>query len=120
MKIESDLQSSISYKKEGTSFRRRVETRHFDAKNDAERRCKNIAEQIDDKYINFTLSILYDKEYGGIEALEQAYDECADRADEYSNKEPIRNLAAMFNQIVTAIVDERKLKGLRNPLYGQG
>jgi hypothetical protein len=83
------------------------------SKDDAEARCKEIALEVGDEYIDFILSALY-HEYGGIEIIEEAFEcfkETMRVADEKGD--PIKNPPALFNRYVTDSIEGNKLEKSR-------
>ena len=82
---------------------RKVTTFDFIGKTPEERRCKEIAMEVGDLYINFSLSILRDKK-GGIDVLEEALTLFKEVRESYlRNNKTIKNSGALFNKLVRSI-----------------
>ncbi|MDE2399626.1 MAG: hypothetical protein KGL67_01265 [Patescibacteria group bacterium] len=104
--------SSSSSTFRGEAKGSRVATRDFVPQSDAEERCKRIAIEVGDEYINFILSKLKHKD-GGIEVIEnafQAYQDVLRIAEEKGDIEPIKNLPAFFNRCVKDAIEENQMK----------
>jgi translation elongation factor EF-1beta len=91
----------------------KVTTLDFIPKSYEEQRCKEIAIEIGDLYMNFTISVLRDKK-GGIDLLEEAISAFKEAKSAYSQKgTPIRNSGALFNKIIKGLRERNKY-----PKYG--
>lgn len=103
-KETNDLSNSIN---EATK-QLKVTTFDFKPKTYEEQRCREIAMEIGDSYINFTLSILRDKQ-GGIDLLEEALSAFKEAKGAYSVKgTTIKNSGALFNKIVKGLKQRNK------------
>lgn len=90
-------------------------TNSYEAQGDAERRCKDIALEVGDKYMDFILSALHNK-YGGLEVIEEAldhYHKVIELSEEKEN-DPIVNTAAFFNSCVTSAIYDHEDR-IKNP-----
>jgi len=100
-----------------TTFKGKILTSEFEPLNDAEARCKEIALDVGDRYMNFILSKLRHR-YGGPEAIEEAYDYFleVERVGE-DKSDPIENRAAMFNHCLQTTIEGREMGRLKNSEY---
>lgn len=88
----------------------KILTSKFVPQNDAEARCREIALEIGDQYINFILSKLH-HEYCGIEVIEEAYKRFleVERVGEEKG-DPIENRPAMFNYCLQGAMGDKELE----------
>lgn len=87
-----------------------IPTLGFKWKDDNEKRCYEIAIEVDDEYMDYILSRLYHK-YGGIEVIEEGYkrfEEGMRAAD--NNLDDIGITAAFFNHFLEGALSDNRLK----------
>ena len=79
-------------------MRRKVPTATFVPKTDLEQRCKEIALDVGEPYINFILSVL---KKSNIEVIEEGYRDFVRATDDFEAKgDPIQNRGAFFNTCI--------------------
>lgn len=104
---DTDTQKNTKKLNESKAIKR-VVTFSYQAKNDAEARCKEIAMKIGDLYINFILSVLNDRD-GGIKAIEEGYEQFLEAMRKYESEgKSVNNPPALFNSCVKAIVENNR------------
>lgn len=105
---DTDTQN-VNHQSESSKPFKRVATQLYTPKNDAEIRCKQIAMEVGDPYLNFILSVLNDSEYGGIEAIEEGFKQFSEAKQRYEDEgKPVKNPPALFNSCVTNVVEVNK------------
>jgi hypothetical protein len=95
-----------------TTLNEKRETQSYIPQNDNEARCKEIAIEVGDEYVDFILSALYHK-YGGIEIIEKAFryfQNVLRIAEEKGDVEPIVKPPAFFNTCVKNAISDNELK----------
>lgn len=105
--IDNDTSSTLQKKE------KRI-TLNYEPNNNDEKRCKEIALEVDDKYIDFILSALHHK-YGGIEIIEKAFEHFKNVlriADEKCDDE-IKNPPAFFNSCITNAITDNEYEKTR-------
>ncbi len=88
---------------------KKVVTRDFVPNTTAEQRCKEIALEIEDPYINFAMSVLQNTEWGGLDVLEEGLSEYRKAKRDYETKgKRVSNTAAFFNFFVKKAIENKK------------
>ncbi len=108
---DTDTHNAIHTEQSSSTLGKKNPTNSFVTQNDAEKRCKEIALEVDEPFIDYLLAKLNEAD-GHIEVIEDGFQRFQNvmRIAEEKVVDPVRNPGALFNYSIQSALEDYKLK----------